>query len=219
MVAYFLERRKPKESSASWDFGDSPFRQRLIYFYQSSRLPARQELLTWTDGRGAHETQGKNVEAHISRVKPCDRLVSKLHSSDQHAAFLASHACHQTICLLKHPLFLPSSHLYLLCTRGAAQVPIMHFSTTLLSTALMLFIAIPTIAQPLFRHKGLHLTHHHHHGHPHRHVKSGLDMTGLDDQKTIQPILGAEQASGSTSMADEKLELSVAAMPDAHDPK
>ena len=95
----------------------------------------------------------------------------------------------------------------------------MYFPTALLSSALILFIAMPTNAQPLFRHKGLHLIHHHHHGHPHRHVTSGLDQAALDVQKIIKPRLAGEQASVPTSMADEELDLSIAAMADAHDLK
>ena len=83
----------------------------------------------------------------------------------------------------------------------------------------MLSIAIPTDAQPLFRHKGLHLVHHHHHGHPHHHVKPDLDIAALDVQKTMRPILSTEQGSGSTLLADEKLDLTITAMQDAHDPK
>ena len=80
-------------------------------------------------------------------------------------------------------------------------------------------MASSAIAQPVLRHKALHLIHHHHHGRSHHHLDTELDIPDLDVKKTIQPILGSEHPSDAPPTAGELPGLSIAARPAAHDPK
>lgn len=88
----------------------------------------------------------------------------------------------------------------------------MHLLNSIFSTSLLLFVASSAMAQPVFRHKTLHLVHSHH-AHPHHGVHSELDVFDFDVQKVVKPILSTESPSASAPTIDENLAIPITAMP------
>ena len=88
----------------------------------------------------------------------------------------------------------------------------MHLLHSILLNSLLLLVASSAMAQPVFRHKPLHLVHSHH-AHPHHGVHSELDISDLDVQKVVKPMLSSESPSASPPTIDENLAIPITAMP------
>lgn len=145
---------------------------------------------------------------------PCDRL---LHSSDGYSIsgpatgtkIYLSPQSSISFSVILYCSSLPVHVTSLLC----AQATIMHFSISVLGTSVLIFMT-SAIAQPVFRHKTLHLLHHHH-AHPHHRLNTGLDVSDLDVQKVMKPILDSGSSTNSAPTADE-LHLPTTAMPESY---